>query len=113
MDDDPSIRQVVGLIVEVEDFDVVGEALNGQQAIAMAREHRPDFIILDYLMPTLNGASTANALRLLAPDSQIVAFSSALKTKPEWADAFLNKERIVEIPTLLEALSTDGTFPDG
>ena len=105
VDDDPSVCHVLALLFKHENFDVVGEATNGHQAIALAREYQPDFIILDYLMPTINGASTANALRLLAPDSQIVAFSAALAKKPDWADAFLNKTRIVEITPLLESLS--------
>ena len=105
VDDDPSVCHVLGLLFRHENFDVVGEATNGHQAIALAREYHPDFIILDYLMPTINGASTANALRLLAPDSRIVAFSAALVKKPDWADAFLNKTRIVEMTPLLESLS--------
>ena len=113
VDDDPSIRQVLGLLFRSEDLEVVGEAFNGHQAITLARSLRPDFIVLDYLMPSLNGASTANALRLLAPESRIVAFSTALSAKPEWADAFLNKERIVEMAALLKNLSeqrVDSTF---
>ena len=104
VDDDPSICHVLTLLFRHENFNVVGEAVNGHQAIALAREFHPDFIILDYLMPTINGASTANALRLLAPHSKIVAFSAALSKKPDWADAFLNKDRIVEMTPLLESL---------
>lgn len=107
VDDDPSICHVLSLLFRHENFHVVGEALNGQQAIALAREYQPDFVILDYLMPSLNGASTADAIRLLAPQSQIVAFSAALSTKPGWADAFLNKERIVEMTPLLEKLAAE------
>lgn len=105
VDDDPDIRDVLRMLFDKENFDVVGEALNGHQAMALAREHRPDYIVLDYLMPTINGASAANALRLLSPDTRVIAFSSALTRKPEWADAFLNKERIAEIPRMLQTLS--------
>ena len=107
VDDDPSICHVLSLLFRHENFDVVGEAVNGHQAIALAREYQPDFIVLDYLMPTLNGASTANALRLLAPQSRIVAFSAALEKKPSWADAFLNKDRIGQIASLLDTLASE------
>lgn len=105
VDDDPSICHVLTLLFRHENFNVVGEALNGQQAIAIAREYQPDFIVLDYLMPTLNGAATANALRLLAPKSRIVAFSGALEKKPDWADAFLDKNQILELTPLLHSLA--------
>ena len=111
VDDDSSIRHVLTLLFRHENFDVVGEAMNGQQAIALAREYQPDFIILDYLMPTINGASAANALRLLAPASRIVAFSAALEEQPDWADAFLNKDRIVEMTPLLESLCAERVAP--
>ena len=107
VDDDPSICHVLTLLFRHENFNVVGEAVNGQQAIALAREFQPDFIVLDYIMPTLNGAATANALRLLAPKSRIVAFSGALEKKPDWADAFLDKDRIHEIGPLLQTLATE------
>jgi chemotaxis response regulator CheB len=107
VDDDPEIRHVLKLLFEFENFKVVGEAADGLIAVPLAIEHRPDFVILDYLMPHMDGARTAEILHEVAPASRVVAFSAVLTTRPKWADAFLNKERINEIAPLLGRLVTE------
>jgi DNA-binding NarL/FixJ family response regulator len=55
-DDQPLLRD--GLRVQlglVADFDVIGEAANGEQAIALANRERPDVLIMDVRMPVLDG----------------------------------------------------------
>ncbi len=90
------------------DFFVFGEATNGVDAISLARWHQPDFMILDHRMPCLDGKATAEVLRAVAPNARVVAFSAVLDGKPEWADAYLNKQRIAEIAPLLTALIPAG-----
>ncbi len=104
VDDDEEIRHVLRLMCEMEGFDVVGEAANGVEAVPMALSAQPSFVILDYLMPRLNGDVTARILRCIAPETKIVAFSSLLEAKPEWSDSYLNKQRITEVVPLLERL---------
>ena len=104
VDDDPEIRHALRLLFEFESFEVVAEASNGMEAIPIALKHQPDFVILDYLMPKLDGYKTAEILRGVAPGARIVAFSAVLDDKPNWADAYLNKDRIAEIAPLLASL---------
>ena len=104
VDDDVEIRHVLRLMCEIEGFEVVGEATNGVEAVPMALNHQPGFVILDYLMPRLNGDETARMLRTIAPETKIVAFSAVLDSKPDWSDSYLNKERITEVAPLLERL---------
>ena len=104
VDDDEEIRHVLRLMCEMEGFRVVGEATNGVEAVPMALNHQPAFVILDYLMPRLNGDETARMLRTIAPETKIVAFSAVLDSKPAWSDSYLNKERISEVAPLLERL---------
>jgi len=54
-DDHLMIRQGLKTILERENFDVVGEAANGQEAIKLAQALRPDVAVLDLAMPLLNG----------------------------------------------------------
>lgn len=103
VDDNAEIRHLLCTLFEVDGFDVVGEACDGLEALPLAMKYEPDFVILDYRMPRMNGAKTAEILRGIIPEAKIVAFSAMLRTKPEWADAFLNKERIIEVAPLLSA----------
>lgn len=104
VDDDEEIRHVLRMVCELEGFEVVGEAENGVEAVPMALHHQPAFVILDYLMPRMNGDDAAKLLRTMAPDAKIVAFSAVLDTKPAWSDSYLNKERVSEVAPLLERL---------
>jgi YesN/AraC family two-component response regulator len=55
-DDSPIIRKMLCRLFEVEeDYDICAEATNGQEAIDLALKRRPDLIILDFVMPVLNG----------------------------------------------------------
>lgn len=105
VDDEDEIRHLLALLFEGEDFEVIGEAADGPNAVAMAVSKRPDFIVLDYMMPGMKGDETARLLRAIAPDARIVAFSAVLTSKPEWADAFLDKARVTEIAPLLGMLA--------
>jgi CheY-like chemotaxis protein len=104
VDDNEDIRDVLRMVFEVDGFKVVGEAANGVEAVTVALEHRPDFVILDYLMPLQNGEKTAEILRTLVPETRIVAFSGVISKKPEWADAFLTKDRVSEILPMVRGL---------
>lgn len=103
VDDDEEMRHVLRLLCETNGMEVVGEAANGVEAVATALRKQPQFVILDYMMPRLDGEGTAELLRSVSPDTRVVAFSAMLETEPEWADAFLNKERIMELMPLLQS----------
>ena len=103
VDDDVEIRHVLRLLCETNELEVVGEAENGVEAVTMALREQPDFVILDYMMPRLDGEGTAEILRTIAPEAKIVAFSAVLEEQPEWADAYLNKERVTELMPLLRS----------
>ena len=102
VDDDEEIRHILRLICEDDSLRVVGEAGNGVEAVTLALNHQPDFVILDYKLPRLDGAGAAEILRAVTPTSKIVAFSALLDSQPPWADAYLNKERLVELMPLLK-----------
>ncbi|HJR44786.1 MAG TPA: response regulator [Actinomycetota bacterium] len=103
VDDDEEIRHVLRLLFETNGIEVVGEAENGVEAVTLALREQPSFVILDYMMPRLDGEGTAEILRTIAPETKIVAFSAILKEQPDWADAYLNKERVTELMPLLRS----------
>ncbi len=112
VDDDDEILHVLTLLFEFEDFLVAGEATNGVDAISLARRHQPDLVVLDYRMPHMDGKATAEVLKAVSPQTQVVAFSAVLNGTPEWADAYLNKERIADIAPFLTALIPAETVND-
>ncbi len=103
VDDDEEIRHVLRLLCETHGLNVVGEASNGVEAVTIAMRERPRFVILDYMMPRLDGEGTAEILRTISPESKIVAFSAMLESQPPWADAYLNKARVGEMAPLLQS----------
>jgi CheY-like chemotaxis protein len=104
VDDDVEIRHVLRVLCETEGLEVIGEAANGVEAVPLALNHQPDIVILDYMLPRLDGEGAAEILRTLTPESKIVAFSAILDRQPAWADAYLNKERITDLAPLLSTL---------
>ena len=101
VDDDEEIRHALRLLCESEDLEVVGEAANGVEAVPIALSKQPDVVILDYMLPRLDGEGAAEILRACIPETKIVAFSALLEQQPDWADAYLNKDRIAELMPLL------------
>ena len=66
VDDHADIRRLIRMTLEFEDYDI-REAADGDQALEMAREHRPDLVLLDVMMPgSLNGLEVCRRLRELS-----------------------------------------------
>jgi two-component system OmpR family response regulator len=65
VDDDPHIREVIGFALQKAGFATV-EAENGEQALARFQETRPDLVVLDIVMPELDGTEVCKALRRIS-----------------------------------------------
>jgi two-component system alkaline phosphatase synthesis response regulator PhoP len=61
-DDDPSIRRLIAELLSTEGFEVM-TAEDGEEALVMSRERKPDLIILDIIMPRLDGMEVCRRLR--------------------------------------------------
>jgi DNA-binding NarL/FixJ family response regulator len=88
-----------------EGFRVVGGADTSDEALALAEHHHPDFVLLDFLMPQMNGAQLAPLLREKSPATRIIAFSGFLADKPNWADDFLDKRQMADVAKLLKGFA--------
>jgi two-component system, NarL family, response regulator len=70
-------RAGIGTIVSAQpDMFVVGEAINGQEAVILFREHRPDVTLMDMRMPVMNGFEAIHAIRSEFPEARIIALST-------------------------------------
>ena len=75
-DDSLVIRQALCELFDREqDFDVCGEAENGQEAVEKAQELHPDLILLDLSMPVMNGFEATRVLKRVMPEVPVIMFS--------------------------------------
>ena len=76
-EDEALIRMDLAEMLQEEGYEVVGQAGNGEDAVKLAAEHRPDLVILDVKMPVLDGISAAERIgaEKIAPVLMLTAFS--------------------------------------
>src|SRR3954467_8046711 len=76
-EDEALIRMDLAEMLAEEGYDVVGEAGDGEAAVALAEQHRPDLVVLDVKMPRLDGISAAQRIsgQRIAPVVILTAFS--------------------------------------
>jgi two-component system, NarL family, response regulator LiaR len=78
-DDHGVVRQGLRMFLSLDpDIEVVGEAENGQEALAMARELEPDVVLMDLLMPVMDGIEATRAIRSELPEVEVMALTSVL-----------------------------------
>ena len=76
-DDHAVVRQGLRTFLDLQaDIDVVGEAADGEEAVAVAAEHAPDVILLDLVMPRLDGIGALRRLRETAPAARVIVLTS-------------------------------------
>jgi NarL family two-component system response regulator LiaR len=79
-DDHGVVRQGLRMFLSLDpEFEVVGEAENGREALEMARKLQPDVVLMDLLMPVMDGISATQAIRAELPDVEVVALTSVLE----------------------------------
>jgi signal transduction histidine kinase len=99
VDDVADLRFLLRVVLETDgSFEVIGEAGDGQTAMDLCERTRPDVIILDLSMPTMDGLEALPELRKLAPDATIVVLSGFDKGR---------------IGTSAASLGADGYFEKG
>jgi two-component system, NarL family, response regulator LiaR len=79
-DDHGVVRQGLRMFLGADpELEIVGEARDGAEAVRSALELRPDVVLMDLLMPVMDGISAIAAIRRLAPDIEVVALTSVLE----------------------------------
>lgn len=103
VDDQQILREGLGaLLRDHPDFDVVGEAADGEQALQLARVLRPDVVVMDASMPRLNGVESTRRLNRELPDARVIGLSMyseddmGAAMREAGAVAYLSKDGPVE-----------------
>lgn len=119
VDDEPSIVKMVGKRLEVEGFEVV-IAMDGQDALAKARTESPQLIVLDLMLPKLNGYEVCTMLKqdTRYQKTPIIIFTAKTQEKDEkmamecGANAFVRKPfRAQELIEKIRALLAGAAHP--
>jgi two-component system, NarL family, response regulator LiaR len=80
VDDHAVVRQGLRMFLALDpELDVVGEAGDGLEAVAQARLLRPDVVLMDLLMPKMDGVAATAAIRTELPEVEVVALTSVLE----------------------------------
>jgi DNA-binding NarL/FixJ family response regulator len=79
-EDHAVVRQGLEMFLKLDDsVEVVGEARNGREAVELAHKLSPDVVLMDLLMPVMDGISATAAIRRDLPDVEVVALTSFLE----------------------------------
>jgi NarL family two-component system response regulator LiaR len=77
VDDHAVVRSGLGAFLLVfDDFELVGEASSGEQAIRICDQVKPDVVLMDLVMPGMDGAATTRAIREKCPNIQVIVLTS-------------------------------------
>jgi NarL family two-component system response regulator LiaR len=77
VDDHKVVRNGLQVFISLyDDIEVVGEARNGQQAVEQCATHQPDVVLMDMVMPVMDGPTATRLIREQFPQVQVVALTS-------------------------------------
>ena len=119
-DDHEIVREGIRRVLEARpEWQVCGEASNGQEAVRMAQELAPDIIIMDVTMPVMSGFEAADEISHLPVNSRVLFFtmhdsgSMAGTARRSGAKGYVVKNRAAQdLIQALERLLSGGTFFD-
>jgi two-component system nitrate/nitrite response regulator NarL len=96
VDDEPDVRLLLRLQLERAGHEVSGEACDGQEALDLCAADPPDVVVLDLLMPRMNGFEAIPRLQAAHPSVRIVAYTAVA------GDFVRNEMRRLGIPLVLK-----------
>src|SRR6476661_3302230 len=79
-DDHSVVRQGLKMFLGLDpDLEIIGEAADGAEAVKMAHELNPDVVLMDMLMPVMDGITATQHIRKELPDTEVIALTSVLE----------------------------------
>ncbi|MHB1854616.1 MAG: response regulator transcription factor [Acidimicrobiales bacterium] len=98
VDDEPDLRILLWMAVEADGrCQVVADASTGDEGVALAAEHQPDVVVLDQMMPGMDGVRAVPLIRQAAPAAKVIMMSALgdaqlrERAMAAGADAYLEK----------------------
>ena len=78
VDDTDHVRNMLVDMLELDGFEVVGQAASGEEAVTLAPDATPDVIVMDYKMPGMDGLTAARQIRSTRDDQAIILYTAYL-----------------------------------
>ena len=78
VDDTDHVRKMLTSMLELDGFDVVGEAAGGAEAIGVVGRLDPDVVVIDYKMPMMDGLTAASTIREQRPSQAMILYTAFL-----------------------------------
>ena len=78
VDDDPTVRESLRGLLEQRGLTPVGAASDGNEAVALATSLEPDVIVMDRMMPGMDGVEATRRIKQTLPDTQVILLSAQL-----------------------------------
>jgi DNA-binding NarL/FixJ family response regulator len=117
VDDDLEVRWLVAFVLRRDPHvTLVGEADDGEAAIELVRQERPDVVVIDVMMPRVDGIEATRRIKREWPGTKVLALTSLTDDETRraafvnGADSFLNKRHIAStlVPAIRDATRTEG-----
>jgi len=114
VDDNADIRALVSFVLRREpEIVLIGEAEDGGSAVVFVRQHRPDLVVMDLLMPRVGGLDATRQIKRESPDTKVLVLTSLTDDETRCsafvngADFFLDKRDIAAklVPAIRATMS--------
>jgi DNA-binding NarL/FixJ family response regulator len=98
-DDSSSVRDVIRTFLRAhEDIEICGEAVDGLEALEKAQRLKPDLVLLDLVMPEINGAEVASILKNKMPDIRIILFTMYSERMGKFLSSAIGVDAVLSKP---------------
>lgn len=109
VDDHEMVRMGISSYLSTdEDFEILGEGNNGKEAVELAERFKPDVVLMDLLMPEMDGIEATRKIKEVSPDSKVIILTSFMDDKQVFpaieAGAFSYLLKTTRAPDIADAI---------
>ena len=105
VDDHPQVRQVLRQLIETyDDLTIVGEAVNGEEAVLLAAKLKPAAVVMDVHLPVLNGVPATTLIKINNPFTVVIGLTAGGPCQDEKAMTNAGASAVINKSEVLHAL---------